>query len=144
MQLPEYISDIEVKRVCAEMGFRDWTELDEAVVTVEEAEVIRSELGAETLEIPLEEFKRGLEVELEHGLRYADANVTNNHPLVTGKIVLAHLKEMLDYYVRLNLAELEGDMFKALVRGDAADVAASYEKVLAAREELSRWETRSR
>jgi Protein of unknown function (DUF5661) len=56
----------------------------------------------------------GLEDELEHGLAFSDANVTNNHPILTGKIVLAHLKETLDAYVRLRVTEIEGDMLKAL------------------------------
>lgn len=144
VDLPEYVSAAEVRRVCSELGIRDWTSLDEASVMIEEAEAIRAELGGETLEIPIEEFRRGLEVELEHGLRFADANVTNNHPLLTGKIVLAHLKEMLDYYLRLRVAELEGDMFKALVAGDAAEVAASYSRVVKAREELARSESQAR
>ena len=38
---------------------------------------------------------------------------TNNHPILTGKIVLAHLKETLDYYIPLRVAEIEGDMLKA-------------------------------
>jgi hypothetical protein len=141
---PEYVSSAEVRRVCSELGIRDWTRLDEAAVLIEEAEAIRAELGGETLEIPIEEFRRGLVVELEHGLRFADANVTNNHPLLTGKIVLAHLKEMLDYYLRLRVAELEGDMFKALVASDPAEVAASYSRVIEAREELARSEAQAR
>jgi hypothetical protein len=141
---PEYVSAAEVRRVCSELGIRDWTRLDEAAVLIEEAEAIRVELGGETLEIPIEEFRRGLEVELEHGLRFVDANVTNNHPLLTGKIVLAHLKEMLDYYLRLRVAELEGDMFKALVAGDPVEVAASYSRVIEAREELVRSEAEAR
>jgi hypothetical protein len=64
--------------------------------------------------------------------------------LLTGKIVLAHLKEMLDYYLRLRVAELEGDMFKALVAGDTAEVAASYSRVIEAREELVRSESQAR
>jgi hypothetical protein len=44
-------------------------------------------------------------VELEHGTRYPEANVTNNHPILTGKIVLAHLKETLDYYQRLVMSK---------------------------------------
>ena len=144
VDLPEYISANEVQRVCAELGIRDWTQLDEAVVMIEEAEAIREELGGETLEIPVEEFRHGLEVELEHGLRFADANVTNNHPLLTGKIVLAHLKEMLDYYVRLRVAELEGDMFKAFVAGDAGELATRYSGVIEAREELAQSEARGR
>lgn len=142
MQLPEYISRSEVQRVCKELGIRDWTQLREATVRPEEAEAIQAELGREALDISAEEFRRGLEVELEHGLRYADANVTNNHPLLTAKIVLAHLKEMLDYYVRLRLVELEGDMFKALVQRDADALSATYDKVLSAREELTRWESK--
>jgi hypothetical protein len=141
---PEYVSAAEVRRVCSELGIRDWTRLDEAAVLIEEAEAIRAELGGETLEIPIEEFRRGLEVELEHGLRFADANVTNNHPLLTGRIVLAHLKEMLDYYLRLLVAELEGDMFKALVASDPAGVTASFSRVIEAREELARSEAKAR
>lgn len=60
----------------------------------------------------------GLEVELEHGTRFSDANVTNNHPLLTGKIVMAHLKESMDYYRRLEVAELEGNIVKAIVEGN--------------------------
>ena len=140
----EYVSAAEVREACSELGIRDWTHLDEATVLIEEAEAIRAELGGETLEIRTEEFRRGLEVELEHGLRFADANVTNNHPLLTGKIVLAHLKEMLDYYLRLRVAELEGDMFKALIAGDPAEVSASYSRVIEAREELARSESQAR
>ena len=67
----------------------------------------------------LPHIKAGLEVELEHGTRYPDANVTNNHPLVTGRIVLAHLKESLDYYRRLAVAEAEGDLLSAILAGDS-------------------------
>lgn len=140
IDLPEYVTTDEVRRVCSELGIRDWTRLDDASVLVEEAEAIRAELGGETLQIPTEEFRRGLEVELEHGLRFGDANVTNNHPLLTGKIVLAHLKEMLDYYIRLRLVELEGDMFTMLVGSDTAELATFYSRVLQAREELVRSE----
>jgi phage tail protein X len=62
--------------------------------------------------------------------------------LPTAKIVLAHLKEMLDYYVRLRLVELEGDMFKALVQREAGALSATYEKVLSAREGLTGWESK--
>jgi hypothetical protein len=81
-----------------------------------------------------------LEVELEHGVQFPDANVTNNHPVLTGKIVLAHLKEMLDYYLRLEVAELEGDLFKASRAGDAEKMARKYKKLIQARAALSEWE----
>ena len=54
-------------------------------------------------------------MELEHGTRYTDANVTNNYPILTGKIVLAHLKETIDYYERLEAAEIKGDLLKAVI-----------------------------
>lgn len=138
------VSKNDVQRVCEELGLQDWTALSEATVSLDDATVIRDQLGQEALQIPAEEFRRGLEVELEHGVRFADANVTNNHPLLTGKIVIAHLKEMLDYYVRLRLAELEGDLFKALVRGDEPTMAKTYDEVLTARLELAQWESQRR
>jgi len=63
--------------------------------------------------------------------------VTNNHPILTGKIVLAHLKEMLDYYARLEVAELEGDLLKAARAGDLEKLAQKYQQLLVARAELS-------
>jgi len=137
MDVPEYITIAEVQRVCRELGIRDWTELKESTVTVEEAQIIRNAVGAEATQITADEFRRGLEVELEHGLQFPDANVTNNHPLLTGKIVLAHLKETLDYYSRLEVAELEGDMLKALTKGDMGKLAEKYRKLIHARVALS-------
>jgi hypothetical protein len=90
------------------------------------------------MKIPLVDFLQGLEVELEHGVRFHDANVTNNHPLLTGKIVLAHFKESLHYYKLLEVAELEGDMQKAAVAGDAKKLLAKYRKLVKARLILSR------
>jgi hypothetical protein len=108
MDVPEYITKEEVRRVCSAIGIRDWTALTEAKVKIEEAAVIQKLVGGEALAISSEDFRDGLEVELEHGLAFSDANVTNNHPILTGRIVLAHLKETLDYYVRLRVAEIEG------------------------------------
>jgi hypothetical protein len=72
-------------------------------------------------------------VELEHGTRFQDANVTNNHPILTGKIVLAHLKETMDYYQRLDVAELEGDLLKAMAAKDLTKAADKYRKLLKAK-----------
>jgi len=141
MNIPEYITKEEVRRVCSEIGIRDWTTLTEAKVTIEEAELIKSVVGGEALAISSEDFQEGLEVELEHGLVFSDANITNNHPILTGRIVLAHLKEMLDYYVRLRVAEIEGDMLKALVAKNPEKLMQKYGLFLAARGDLARRET---
>jgi len=143
MNIPEYISKEEVQRICEELSIRDWTKLAEAQVTFEEAKIIQNEVGSEALQISVEVFKLGLEVELEHGVQFPEANVTNNHPILTGKIVLAHLKEMLDYYERLEVAELEGDVFKAIKAGDSERVTRKYQQLLIAKAVLSAHERES-
>ena len=140
MELPVYVTVDEVRRVCRELGIRDWTEISDGNVLPEEAELILKEVNREGMNIGLESFRTGLEVELEHGTRFKDANVTNNHPLLTGKIVLAHLKESLDYYERLEVAELEGDLLKALLSGNAPKIERLYRKLLEARLALSQAE----
>ena len=140
MEIPEYVSKEEVQRVCEELGLRDWTKLSSAIVELNEAETIREIVAGEALDVTVEEFQRGLEVELEHGIGFADANVTNNHPVLTGKIVLAHLKETLDYYARLEVAELEGDLLKALMTGDQEKLASKYRQLLEAKYLLSEQE----
>lgn len=140
MKLPEYITLAEVQRVCAELGLRDWTALSEAKITPEEAQIVQKEVGGEALAITAEEFQFGLEVELEHGLHFSDTNVTNNHPILTGKIVTAHLKESLDYYARLLVAELEGDLLKAYRKRDGDKLLAVYRKLGEARAKLAELE----
>jgi hypothetical protein len=141
MEIPEYITVEEVKRICAALKITDWTTLSEPDVLVEEAKVILAEVNQEGMPITVERFRRGLEVELEHGVRFKDANVTNNHPVLTGKIVLAHFKESLDYYERLEVAELEGDLLKALAAGNVAKLEKLYRKLVAAKLELSQAES---
>lgn len=141
MKLPEYITINEVKRVCKELKLKDWSSIKDDKVTAKEAKIILSKVNTEKMSIPLEEFRRGLEVELEHGLRFKDANVTNNHPMITGMIVLAHLKEMMDYYERLEVAELEGDLFKAVKAGDLAKVKKYFKRLIKAKSELNALET---
>lgn len=137
MKLPDYITVDEVKRVCKELGLRDWTTLKEPAVNTEEARKILTEVNVTGMPIALNDFRIGLEVELEHGTVFSDANVTNNHPLLTGKIVMAHMKESLDYYQRLDVAEIEGDMAKAAAKGDAAKLLAKYRRLVQARLELA-------
>ena len=143
LKIPEYITKTEVQRICQELGLRDWTKLTESHLTLEESKIIQDEVGSEALSISTDAFKQGLEVELEHGVQFPDANVTNNHPLLTGMIVLAHLKEMLDYYLRLEVAELEGDMLKAFQSGDEEKLARKYKLFLKEKAELSEYERAS-
>lgn len=137
MNIPEYVTKEEVRRVCSAIGIRDWTALTEAKVDIEEANVIKTHVGGETLAISTEDFRDGLEIELEHGLAFPDANVTNNHPILTGRIVLAHLKETLDYYSRLRVAEIEGDMLKALIGNDPKKLILRYRQWVVAKAELA-------
>ena len=137
MDVPEYITKEEVRRVCSAIGIRDWTALAEAKVTIDEAAKIKELVGGEALAVSPEDFRDGLEIELEHGLAFSDANVTNNHPILTGKIVLAHLKETLDYYVRLRVAEIEGDILKALIAKNSEKLLQKYRLWVAARADLA-------
>jgi hypothetical protein len=133
MKIPEYIKPEEVSRVCKELKIRDWTKLKEAKVLPKEARVILSKVNVKGMKIVLEDFCQGLEVELEHGTRYKDANVTNNHPILTGKIVIAHMKETLDYYKLLEVAEIEGDLIKAVAAKNSKKVEKLYKKLIKAK-----------
>jgi len=79
--------------------------------TREEARSLGAMLGVRWEESPfdVEEFRQGLDVELEHGRRDANTNVTDDDPLLTAKISLAHLRELPDYYTRLARMEAEGE-----------------------------------
>lgn len=78
---------------------------------ISEAKQIGEKLGIKWVSFNVEEFRKGLNVELEHGLRDPETNVTGNDPLFTGKIAWAHLKEFPDYYDRLETLEKEADEF---------------------------------
>ncbi len=143
MKVPEYITSDEVRRVCRKLKLRDWSKMKDAKVTGKEAGIILKTVNTERMPVLREAFRRGLEVELEHGTRFKDANVTNNHPVLTGMIVLAHLKEMMDYYERLEVAELEGDLFKAVKAGNMQKVAKYFKKLSKAKLELNRLEAKA-
>jgi hypothetical protein len=140
MKLPEYITKDEVSRVCKALKISDWAKLNEAIVPSIEAKVILTEVNSTKMKIDPDEFRKGLEVELEHGVRFKDANVTNNHPIITGMIVIAHLKESLDYYKLLDVAELEGDLLKAIAAGNIAKVKKEYKKLAGAKIALAKAE----
>ena len=72
--------------------------------TLDEAQNIADAIGVqfEEEDFDLEQFRMGLNVELEHGTRDPATNITGDDPVVTGKIALAHLNEFPDYYTRLD------------------------------------------
>ena len=82
-------------------------------ISADEAKQIGTTLGLDWKKVDLEQFRRGLEVELEHGARDPETNVTNDDLTLTGKIAWAHLKEFPDYYTRLDKLEAEADVYWA-------------------------------
>ena len=148
MKIPQYVTAEEVSRVCKELKISDWTRKKEPKVVLKEAKIILAEVAGKGMKIDPKDFQAGLEVELEHGVQFEDANVTNNHPLLTGLIVLAHFKESLDYYRLLEVAELEGDLLKAVIKGQSKKIKEYYKRLAEARinlrkAELKRLETES-
>jgi hypothetical protein len=79
--------------------------------TIEDATRIGEEIGIDwgTCPFDAEQFRLGLDVELEHGAHDAETNVTDDDEIVTGKIAWAHLKELPDYYTRLAVMEAEAE-----------------------------------
>jgi Protein of unknown function (DUF5661) len=75
--------------------------------TAEEARRVGEEIGIDWASAPfdLEQFRMGMDIELEHGLHDGATNVSDDDPVVTGKIALAHLNEFPDYYTRLERME---------------------------------------
>ena len=81
------------------------------IFTLDQAKTIGEQLGISWDKFDPEQFRAGLGVELEHGTVNQTTNVTNDDPLTTGKIALAHLTEFPDYYTRLAKMEKEAESF---------------------------------
>jgi len=81
--------------------------------TLEEAKEIGEKIGIDwdNCKWTIEEFKRGMDIELEHGTVDPQTNVTDDDPIKTAKITLAHLKEVRDYNTRLDKMEEEGESY---------------------------------
>ncbi len=77
--------------------------------SAEEAKKIGEQLGINWNKFDVEQYRIGMNVELEHGSQDPVTNVTNDDPLTTGKIALAHLNEFPDYYTRLKKMETEAE-----------------------------------
>jgi len=87
-------------------------------ITSEEARRVGDEIGIDWSRFDLEQFRSGMDVEFEHGSHDPQTDVTGDDPILTGKIALAHLKEMPDYYTRL--ARMEADPPDPDIEGVAA------------------------
>jgi len=74
--------------------------------------VLGTKLGIDWNKVDFEQFKKGYKVELEHGSKDTQTNVTNNDPIKTGKITWAHLKELPDYYNKLERVEKKANQPK--------------------------------
>jgi hypothetical protein len=75
--------------------------------TQQEAAEVAERIGIDFDEVPfdVDQFRRGMEVELEHGVQDPQTDVTGDDAATTGKIAWAHLKELPDYYDRLEEME---------------------------------------
>ena len=77
--------------------------------TAAEAKKIGETLGIDWSKFDIEQYRMGLDVELEHGRVDPHTNVTDDDPIMTGKTTLAHLNEFADYYTRLDKMEREAE-----------------------------------
>lgn len=84
---------------------------DRKRISTDEAQRVGDALGIDWDAIELDQFQRGMDVELEHGSMDPHTDVTHDDPIATGKIALAHLQRIPDYYDRLAqmLADAEAD-----------------------------------
>jgi len=81
------------------------------VFGAEQAKEIGERLGIKWDRFDVEQFRQGMDVELEHGKVDANTNVSDDDPMTTGKIALAHLNEFPDYYTRLDKMEKEAEAY---------------------------------
>ena len=85
--------------------------MSKKIFSEDKAKEIGNKLGIDWSKWDVEQFRRGMDVELEHGTEDPHTNVTDDDPLITGKIALAHLNEFPDYYTRLDKMEGEADKY---------------------------------
>jgi hypothetical protein len=85
--------------------------------TADEARRIGAQIGITWNDVNLDEFRKGLAVEMEHGSHDPETDVTHDDPLLTGKIAWAHIKEYPDYYTRLEKMETEAERYWSAHKG---------------------------
>lgn len=98
--------------ICPYFNYSNYCRNDEKKsFTTEEAAWVARYLKIKFQNFDLEDFRIGLNVELEHGTVNPSTNITNDDPIITGKITLAHLNEYPDYYKRLTKMEEEAEQY---------------------------------
>ena len=102
---------ISKKSFTTEQAHHGRTPKDFGKKSLQGAKEIGEQLGVKWDKFNVEQFRMGMDVELEHGTINDDTNVTNDDPVTTGKIALAHLNEFPDYYTRLDKLEKEANKF---------------------------------
>lgn len=110
--------------------------------TALQAEDIGSTLGIDWARNPfdIEQLRRGMDIELEHGRRGPDTDVTGDDPLLTGKIALAHLREFPDYYTRLDAMEAEAETAKAALSApDPGETVVLYQSKYGSTRQYAEW-----
>jgi chromosome segregation ATPase len=111
-------------------------------ITLERAKMIGDELHADWTRIDLEQFRMGLEVELEHGGLHPETNITNDDALMTAKMALAHLMEIPDYYARLSKMEHKAGRYWNRKKKEEQLREKLKEEVLAIRDEIASWKNK--
>lgn len=103
-----FIDEIQVKKIknpdnTVVAKSRIYAAADDTAFTIDEMIALGEEIGInwDNAEFDVNQFIKGFEVELEHGMKDAETNVTDDDPITTAKIAWAHLKELPDYYDRL-------------------------------------------
>jgi uncharacterized Fe-S cluster-containing radical SAM superfamily enzyme len=99
--------------------------------SLDEAKQVGEELGCDWVKWSVEQFQRGMNIELEHGKSNPLTNITDDDPLKTGKIALIHLMELSDYYTRLDEMEDEGKVDKMIAEQKRRDIIKTTTKELA-------------
>ena len=78
-------------------------------MNIKETNKIGDYFGLNWKIIDRHEWHYGMNIELEHGTSAGIANITNDKPIMTGKIALAHIMEYPDYYARLKRMEASAE-----------------------------------
>lgn len=84
---------------------------EEKHFSAEKAKEMGEKLGVDWSKFDVEQFRHGMDVELEHGTVDPNTDVSGDDPLITAKIALAHLNEFADYYDRLDKMEEEAEEY---------------------------------